>query len=637
MSTDSNDVEQISVVYSEEKAPTMNIPNNLTESLLQSSVSQKYHKLDKKPKCKGSGYVFVGLLGIFLAILIVGLIVIVPTYFSIKASIPHTGFDYIIVGGGSAGSTLAARLSSNPQNRVLLLEAGGPTQASVGGKDFVITRMCKECDETEPTKTQLTRFDVPGLWFTIPWSLYRGYTWNYGEVAIARALGGCGILNAMIYMRAVPQDLEIWKSQFGVGGWDWNSTLNLFKRTEGNMQASVDAGYHSTTGEMGVSDPNVQDPAFQMFRDSCFAAGMSPNSDFNGRNRDGVGPYPFNIRNGIRDTPLNSLLAPAMKRNNLVVRTFASVERVLFDEDKRAIGVRYVQKAVGGIKTIVEVMSRKEVILSAGALNTPKILLQSGVGPEADLKALGIDVVANVPGVGKNLHDHMSINLIYEWKNHTYQSQYAYGLGSENQYSWDQSGILATAGLTGGAFMQSPWTQNNLSDIQWTVNPRNVQTNESPALSISITQNRPTTRGSLTLKDSNPANPPIISKIFPQTENDLKSMIWGLRQARNLKNFDPFRSNLGAEVTPGAQIQTDQEISDYLRSQTVLGNHWVGSAMMGHLENPNVVVDSELKVRGVKNLRVADGSVMPFITNGNTHATIIMIGEKAAELIMSEK
>lgn len=542
-------------------------------------------------------------------------------------------FDYIIVGGGSAGVILATRLTENPKIRVLLLEAGGKTQKSVGGDDYVITKMCQTCDESSP-KIQLTRFDVPMYWQTIPWSSYRQFTWKYPDVALGKGLGGSGILNAMIYIRAQPVDFDLWK-QMGINGWEKEKMLELYKKTEFNMQdkSRIDPKYHSFKGEMAVSDPIVVDPAFQIFKESAIKAGFKENLDFNGAERDGVGTYPFNIRNGVRDTSLNAVLAPALGRPNLVVKTLATVEKIRFSGG-HAVGVEY-SLLKDSKKEKKYIQAKYEVIVTAGAINTPKLLLLSGVGPKEELYKLGIDVVADVPGVGKNLHDHMSINLIYKYNNNTYPTTYSHMLGFESQYSWDQTGILATAGLSGGAFMQSPFTENGLADIQFTVNPRNVETNDGAGLSISITQNRPTSRGVLTLKDKNPDSAPNISPIFPQTSSDINSMIWGLRKARDLKNFEPFRSSLGVEVTPGPAYQTDQEITQYLQKKTVLGNHWVGSAKMGNLTDPLTVVDDQLRVRGVGNLRVADGSIMPFVTNGNTHATIMMIGEKASEIILS--
>ena len=564
---------------------------------------------------------------------------------------PEQEVDYIVVGGGSTGSVVAGRLGRAGYS-VLVLEAGGPTQHALGG--------------TQTVAGEWTIFDVPLSWVQVlsdhRWS--KQFQWNVPAdpaPAIARGLGGCGIHNAMLYMRGRPEDFDAWGP-----GWSWPEVLPFYRRSEANRQHKA-SELHSTDGPVVVASVS-SDNISRAFVESSVAAGHSRNDDFNGNSRLGAGFYQFMIRDGVRESPAKAFLGSQARPPSVIVRTHCLVSRVLFDSSGRATGVEYVQgnNPTNNARRVVAT-ARREVVLSAGAINTPKLLLLSGIGDRAALKRLGIGVVHHNPAVGRGLAD--GVYAIMQWASaggdfvrcrldswgRTQSDGYCrdqlerYGAG-------DPTSVFASPGMSAGAFLRSPYARGNEPDIQLTIHPwdkygRTWASKYNSIASLEIANNHPNSRGRIALKTSRYADAPLFDGPYLKDANDSRALIWAVREIRRIASTPPLDNLFLDELVPGSHAETDEQLFDAIacgpRQFRQLGrpacdrselpvNHLAGTCRLGRATDRRSCVDLELRVLGVRGLRVADASVMPRPPSGNTHATCMMIGERAADFLLRD-
>ena len=524
-------------------------------------------------------------------------------------------YDYLIVGAGSAGCVLANRLSADANKRVLLLEAGPrdwhPFIHMPAGLAKLINRKGINWDYyTEPE----ANLDARRLW------------WPRGKV-----LGGSSSINAMCYIRGVPADYDDWAAQTGDPRWNWNNVLPYFKRAEGNTRGA-DA-LHGADGLLGVQDLRYRNPLSQAFIDAAIACGHPANRDFNGPQQEGVGLYQVTQKNAARCSTATGYLRAARGRSNLHVRTRAVTQRVLFD-GHRAIGVDYRHH---GRLTRAEA---REVILCGGAINSPQLLMLSGIGPADHLREHGIRIEQDLPGVGANLQDHLDICTLQ----HCVQPVSYDRLNDAAvalKYLLKRDGPGTSNLAEGGAFVRTRLAEDVRCDLQLHFIPGLLDDHGRHRLpgygyTMHACMLRPKSRGSIRLKSANPTDKPAIhANYLSDAEGyDLNMLVEGVKVSREIfagKPFDPYR---GDEIFPGSAVQTTADVVAFIRGKAETVYHPVGTCRMGNADDINAVVDTELRVRGVAGLRVVDASIMPCLPGGNTNAPTIMIAEQVADFLL---
>ena len=531
--------------------------------------------------------------------------------------------DYLVVGAGSAGCAMAGRLSEDPNVRVVLLEAGGETNGLMvrmpaGVGELILPNKHNWAFEAERD----ARLGDRALYFP------RG-----------KGLGGSSAINAMIYIRGQAADYDAW-AQMGLKGWDWDSVLPYFTRSEDNR--TMDGPHHGQGGPLTVVDASSGHPILAAFVEAGVQAGHPRRADFNDGEQEGVGFYQFTIRDAERCSTARAFLTPEVRRRpNLHIVPHAQAERVLFDQG-RAVGVRFVR---GGEPESIRVRGAGEVILCAGAIGSPHILQNSGVGPAEHLRGFGIDVVADAPDVGANLQDH--VDYYAQWtcpQPITYQ-KYLSPLGMARvgvEYLVNKSGPGASIPVESGGFIRSQ-PHVDFPDIQLQVLPRLMKDHSRQPIDggqrhgylVHVTTLRPESTGTVRLKSSNPLAPAAITLNYLATENDRRVMREGVRRTREICAQPALAPFTAEEIWPGADRTDDAALDAHIAANVETNYHPVGTCRMG--TDHRAVCDADGRVRAVRGLRVADAAIMPKIVSGNTNAPSIMIGEKIADAVRADR